>query len=86
MIVAIIVLSVLVFLLCVALLLCAFKLFDLNAQCQLFTQLLSAKEESICRVQCLIYEKFGYHVPASDKYLSLAELMHKETKVSQGGE
>jgi hypothetical protein len=74
MIVAIIVLSVLVFLLCVALLICAFKLFDLNGSLNATVEHLKSVEESRCRIQLLIYKKFNYDVPASDKYLSLEEL------------
>ena len=82
--IAIIVLSLLVFLLCSALLLCAFKLFDLNAQVQLYTKLLLDKEELICRANNLVHEKFGYYVPMSDKYISIEEIMHDKAKRQEG--
>lgn len=84
MIIAIIVLSLLVLLLCAALLLCAFKLFDLNAQVQVYLQMLKDKEEVICRANSLVYEKFGYYVPMSDSYLSIEEILHDKAKRQEG--
>jgi hypothetical protein len=80
MITAVIALSILSFLLCVALLICAFKLFDLNGSLNATVEYLKSVEESRCRIQLLIYKKFNYHIPASDKYLSLEELKFEKSE------
>jgi predicted Holliday junction resolvase-like endonuclease len=85
MVVAIIVLSVLVFLLCVGLILSIIKIADLHGSITCTVDYLRSVEESRCRMQALVYRKFNYHLPASDKYLSFEELKLEEVK-RQGGE
>jgi hypothetical protein len=74
MIIAVVVLSVLVFLLCAGLILCIIKVSDLSGSLEATINYLRSVEESRCRMQALVHKKFGYRVPASDKYLSLEEL------------
>jgi len=81
MIIAIVILSVLVFLLCLALMLCVIKMADLNGSLSSTVDYLRSVEESRCRMQALVYNKFNYHLPCSDKYLSFEELtLEKEKK------
>ena len=84
MVITIIILSLLAFLLCVALLICAFKLFDLSGSLNATIEHLRSVEESRCRIQALVYDKFNYHAPASDKFLSFEELKVQKSK-QQGG-
>jgi hypothetical protein len=80
MIAAIIVLSILVFLLCAGLILCVIKIADLNGSIRATVDYLRSVEESRCRMQALVYAKFNYNLPASDKYLSLEELKIEKSK------
>ena len=74
MIISIIVLSVLVFVLCVGLFLCAIKIADLNGSLKATIDQLAIVEESRCRMRALIHNKFNYNLPCSDKYLSIEEI------------
>ena len=53
---------------------CVIKITSTIATLNLMIELNQSLEESRCRMQALVYRKFNYHVPMSDKYLSLAEL------------
>ncbi|HCU64568.1 MAG TPA: hypothetical protein DF774_02280 [Rheinheimera sp.] len=84
MVVAVIVLSLALLVLIALLLACVLKIVDLNSSLTCTVEHLRSVEESRCRIQALVYQKFNYHVPASDKYLSLEELkLEKASK--QGG-
>ena len=82
--IAIIVLSVLVLVLCVALFLCAIKIADLGGSLSSTIEHCRVLEESRCRIQSLVYNKFNYHAPASDKYLSLEELKLEKSNKNSG--
>lgn len=85
MVIAIIALSITVLLLLVCLLACIVKAIDAEATARTLSDCLRQTEESRCRMQQLVYEKFGYRAPLSDKYLSLEELKHQEAS-RQGGD
>jgi len=74
MIITIIILSLIVLLQFVLLVGCVVKLVDLNASLDCTIDYLRQVEESRCRIQTLVHNKFNYHAPVSDKYLSLEEL------------
>ena len=74
MITAIIILSITVLLLLLTIVICALKIVDTNATLNCVTAALRNKEEISHRQRNLVYTKFNYHLPESDKYLSLEEL------------
>ena len=74
MLIAVIILSIVVLTQFVVLCVCAVQIVDMNATVNQLINLNKQLEESRCRMQALVYNKFNYHVPASDKYLSLEEL------------
>lgn len=74
MLIALIILSVLNLLQFVLLIGCVIKITDLNTSLDYTIEHLRQVEESRCRMQTLVHNKFNYHVPVSDKYLSLEEL------------
>ncbi len=78
--IALIVLSLAVAALIVACALLSFVLIDSKATANFVTNMLREREESCYRMQALVLEKFNYHVPMSDKYLSLEELLHEKSK------
>lgn len=83
MILALILACIAVILLLVAVLILSLKLVDCEAVNRTVTERLQNMEEAYCRAQNLVYDKFGYRLPMSDKYLSIEEIMLK--KAAKGG-
>ena len=77
MILALILAYVAVLVLLAAVLILSVSLVDRNATIRMLTENLRNKENAFCRAQSLVYEKFNYRIPMSDRYLSIEEVLHE---------
>jgi hypothetical protein len=82
MILALILAYLTVLILLATVLILSFSLVDRNAIIAMLTENLRNNENAFCRAQDLVYKKFNYRLPMSDRYLSIEETLHeKQAKV-----
>ena len=78
---ALILLCIAVIVLLAAVLVLSVNLVDCKSTIRMLTENLRNKEDLFCRAQNLVYKKFNYRLPMSDKYLSIEEIIfEKEAK------
>ena len=75
MILALILAYIAVLVLLVFVLVLSLRIVNDNAVIKMLTENLRNKEDAFCRAQDLVYKKFNYRVPMSDKYLSVEEVL-----------
>lgn len=84
MILALILAYVAVLVLLATVLILSLNLVDRNANNRMLIENLRDKENAFCRAQNLVYKKFNYRLPMSDRYLSIEETLHE--KQAKAGE